>query len=209
MKMGCGVVIGLFLLAAGASIILNSVFKLDLPVFRSAVALLLIYAGFGLLLGGFGVHLPAFGGSGERVVFTDAELGPQAGNDGEREMSVVFGKGRIRLRDFQVSDEVTELRLNVVFGEGVVEIDPEVPVMVEASGAFGSTRMPDGNSVTFGTLTWRSPAFRPDAPHIRLRTSTLFGSTVFRLPRRGPLEPQGQDEGPPEAPPPPEGEVLE
>lgn len=167
MRFNVGWVVGLFLLVAGASILAKEVFHVDIPVFRIGFAAVLIYAGVSILLGVGGYRPPGVGQ--DMVVFSNAALVP----DGEGKMNVIMGRG-----DLEVGPTLLgkALELNVVFGDAVLKLDPDVPARVVSTTAFGSTTLPDTSSTGFGDRTWTSPSWKAGAPAVDIRTNVVFGA---------------------------------
>ncbi|MHB9156255.1 MAG: YitT family protein [Endomicrobiales bacterium] len=172
MKMGClffnGFFWGSLLIALGALIILKVLFNIDIPVFRILFALLLIYLGVKVLVGGpfccraRGVVPPA---------------GPATGAPGaaQNEYHVLFGKGVIDLTGVSVEQGTVRKNLDTVFGSSVVRIDPAMPVEITVNAVFAGARMPDGNLISFGKYTYRSPGFKEGANALMVDASVVFG----------------------------------
>jgi hypothetical protein len=164
------ILIALFFVLLGASILLNVFFKIHFPFVRVAFALVLIYGGVSLL---FGLHERQWRDE-DMSVFGVVELKPHDLTN--KELNVIFGKGTLDLSELRAP---AALKLNVVFGEAVVRFDPSIPLQVKSNGAFSETRLPDGNRVSFGEMSYRSKSFNEAEPAIVLEVSTVFGATKF------------------------------
>jgi predicted membrane protein len=167
--------IGVFFLLLGLSIILKAVFKIDLPVFRVLFALFLIYLGVRMLYGDYGWHI-----KGEpfrdkhSAVFSEGDFEWSA-EDGHRNYSVVFGDGKL---DLTGATGVDPVEVNSVFGNMDVFLDPKKLTQIRANAVFGDVSMPDGQSVSFGSLQARSPD-QPGEPKLKVHAHCVFGSVRF------------------------------
>lgn len=103
---------GIVLILIGLSIILQLVFKINIPVFRIVIAFLLIYAGIRGLVGG-----NWFRHDNDSVVFEERGLKPSGG----REYSVVFGKGVVEAVQ-PLPEKGDRFEVNTVFGSSVLRI---------------------------------------------------------------------------------------
>jgi hypothetical protein len=89
---------------------------------------------------------------------------------------VVFASSHVDLKDLKPG----EVRhLGVVFGEATLHYDPNVPVRVRTSTAFGATAFPDGSVVAFGGRTFTTPGTVSSEPVAEVDVDTVFGSTRF------------------------------
>ncbi len=165
------ILLALFFLLLGASILLNVMFKIHFPFARIALALFLIYAGVSLILG---VHARGWRDEGTNYLGA-AEFRPRDLTN--REFNVIMGKGVLDLSELRAPGAT--LKLNVVFGEAIVRYNPSVPLQVQSSGAFSDMRLPDGSRTTFGELRYRSKNASDAEPGITLEVSTVFGATRF------------------------------
>ena len=163
---------GLLLIVLGLAAILRS-FDIHIPIFRLIVAFFLIYLGISMLAGGplFNVRTPIM--EPGTVIFGETQF---TGEDlREEEINVIFGSGEIDLRGWSAEDIYTE-EINVIFGSANLILDPEQLVELDVSTVFGSARMPDGNSISFGDYNYRSPDLeRGDNADIFMDISVIFG----------------------------------
>lgn len=169
--MGCFLFSGLFwgavVILLGLSIILNGVFGVRIPLVRIVLALVLIYLGISLL-----VRRPVWKVGARSAVFSDTSV---RAAEAVGEYSVIFGKSDLDFTGVTLKPGANRVEVNVVFGSGIVRVSPAMPVRVVASSAFGSARMPDGNSAVFGEYTYKSPAFNPDSGYLDVRAAVVFG----------------------------------
>jgi predicted membrane protein len=166
--------IGLFFLLFGLSIILKAVFKIDLPVFRVLIALFLIYLGVKMLFTDYSFRMHAEPFTDKRTaVFAEGDF--KAGKESHQSYSVVFGDGKLDLTEAQADDAV---EVHSVFGNMDVYLDPKKLTQVRANSVFGEVSMPDGQSVSFGSLQARVPD-QPGDPKLRVHAHCVFGNIRF------------------------------
>jgi hypothetical protein len=172
-KMGflfSGVFWGSVLVLLGLSVIVRIVFNINVPVFRVVFALILIYLGIRVLMGGAWCR-PTCGAA----VFSDVNISSLSG---QKEYNVIFGKGTIDATDSTITDKNRNVRINTVFGDAHIIISAKVPTVVKVSSAFSGARMPDGSTVSFGEYLYKNKAATetsdPNATR-RIDVSVVFG----------------------------------
>ncbi|NPV69286.1 MAG: hypothetical protein HPY55_01415 [Firmicutes bacterium] len=160
---------GLLLIVWGVLALLRSFFNINLPVFRILVALFFIYMGVSVLVGGFG-HT----GDKNTVLFGERTI---PGDPAADEYNIIFGSGVIDLTRLTPVDR-GHIEVNVIFGGGTVKINPEIPIRIHASSAFGSASLPNGSATFFGEQTYTTKAAAEGVKMIELKVSTVFGSVT-------------------------------
>lgn len=161
---------GVIIILVGFTVILKAVFHIDIPLFRIVFALVLIYFGVKVLVGGF--H-----GSRDKptVLFGESQMEVQ---ESEKEYTVVFGKGLLDLSGVNPENRKTPVEFTTVFGQGTLKIDPGTPLRLKVSSAFAGARLPDGTNIAFGDYTYTSPSFDADEPFLDLEATVVFGNLV-------------------------------
>jgi predicted membrane protein len=167
-----GIFWGSLLILWGISIIIKSVFHVDIPIFSIILAFIFIYIGIHILTGGF-----KFQGRADQysIIFGEGVLKYQEKDNKPAEYSVIFGKGTIDLTGISVEKKNIYIKANTIFGQGNIEIDSRLPVIVKANVAFASTTLPDNSMATFGKYVYKSPDYQPDKNHLELETDVVFG----------------------------------
>ena len=161
---------GVLLILFGISAILRS-FNINIPFFRIFIALLFIYFGISLMIGGPRFHQSYRDGS--TAIFSNIKITAQDITDDE--FSIIFGSGELDLRDIE-TNQIRNLEVNVIFGSGTVILDRDQLAEIKVSSAFGSARMPDGNNISFGEYTYRTPNMETDInPNLTIDGSVVFG----------------------------------
>ena len=61
-----------------------------------------------------------------------------------------------------------------------VLINPNIPMKIRVSSAFGGGQMPDGRTVAFGERVYRSPSYRDSIPCVNVRANVAFGGIEIR-----------------------------
>jgi len=161
-----GVFWGSLLVLWGVSMILNAVFHVNIPFFRIAFALIVIWFGVRLLLGG------RCWKTGHSAVFTGAEYKP---DKVQGEYSAVFGNLAVDLSGARLEGEVTRSEVNTVFGSGQVKLGSKYPVRIRASSAFGNVKLPDGRTIAFGDAKWENRTAKSGEKVLELKVNAVFG----------------------------------
>lgn len=158
---------GIILILIGVSIIVRVLFNIDLPVFRIVFALIIIYFGVKILTGGNWIKT-----NGKTAIFDNKTM--NVATDGT-EYNVIFSKARIDA-DSKLQENGEKLEINSVFGSTVLKISSVVPTMVKVSAAFSTTYLPDGNSISFGSYTYKNSSFSPNSPYRLIEANAVFSS---------------------------------
>jgi predicted membrane protein len=166
-----GIFWGGFLIILGLLAIVKAVFHLNISMFRIGFALLIIAIGLSML-----VTRPRFHGGNNTVLFGNRQLFLAE----QDEYNVIFGQGLIDLSAVNNEPRTRQLEINVVFGEGVIKINPDLPMTIKVSSVFAGAELPDGNRVTMGDYTYRTPNYTEHNGGIRVKANVIFGNLVFR-----------------------------
>ena len=165
-----GVFWGILLIIWGISIIIKVVFKIDLPIIRILFAILLIYWGLKMLFG------LSFNLKQENVFqqTQNARLHPR------REYNVIFSKGNIDLRDLDFPTKTTKIEIDVVMGNGIVRLNPNVPFKMKVEAVLAEARLPEKNLAFFGDAVFYSPAFQADKPYFLIELDVVLGNAEVK-----------------------------
>jgi len=193
--------LGVFLLLLGLSIIIRILFKIDVPLVRITFACFLIYMGIRMITG------MGCGNSRHHIFSTfmnPSKLNESTDSHGEKSYSTVFGKSRIDLTarpggsDEKSSSLPRHIEIHSVFGETTVLINPKIATRIKATSVFGIAEMPDGSSVPFGTLFYKT---QPQANEtlIEIEGNSVFGVIKFiaqeaPAPQAAPAKPEKKEE---------------
>lgn len=163
---------GLVLVAAGVLMIINYIFKLNIPVFKILVGLVLIYIGVYIILGFKGWKIQSYY-DGKTAVFSDMSIKPEKV---ESEYNIIFSKGEIDLSAMTEADLNKHIDISAVFGSAVVKLPANLPVKVRGSAVFGSVTLPNKQSLGFGDIRYDSA--QGDSA-IYIEANAVFGNIVF------------------------------
>jgi hypothetical protein len=162
---------GALLIVAGVLLIVRKYVPFNLPIGRIIVALVFVYLGVRIIVGGTALR-------NENTVVFGSRTTLAGDAAASRDYNVIFGSGDIDFTSLPADGATREV--NVIFGSGTLRLNPDTPVQVRMSSAFGSVRTPDGSTVSFGDRTWTSPAYREGSPALRVKAAAVFGSLSIR-----------------------------
>ncbi|HVC09439.1 MAG TPA: LiaF domain-containing protein [Elusimicrobiota bacterium] len=167
------VIAGTFLVLLGFGMILQ-VFGIHLPLVRTALALLIIYAGVRVLLpGSRGVCRGWTRNGAGSAVFSSSSV-EHSGSE-PAEYNVAFGSQKIDLTKVDLSKGDVRVRVNAAFGSTEVKLDPATPVKIVFSCAFGGVKFPGGSAAVIGTNTYKSESYKEGLPALLIDADAAFG----------------------------------
>ncbi len=169
-----GIFWGVLLIVVGVWFILRRFLPVHIPVVRLIIAVLFVYVGIRVLVRG------PFSGSGPTGVFSESHQRYTPGWD--RDYNIIFSRGDVDLSDVSVGASGVHTQVNVVFGSGVLRVNPALPVRIDMSAAFGTVEAPDGRAVSFGDTVYTSGSYRDGAPALVVHATAVFGRLVIARP---------------------------
>jgi len=164
-----GIFWGILLIAVGAWFIFRRLLPFHFPVLRLIVAVLFIYVGIRVLVHGPVVTLAP--------VFSESHQRYSPGWD--RDYDIIFARGDVDLSSVSIAGTSVRTQVNVVFGSGVLRLNPAVPVRVDMTAAFGAVDAPDGRSVSFGDSVYTTRPYRDGDPALVIHATAVFGRLVI------------------------------
>jgi len=165
---------GVVVMLLGLSIILNAVFKIHFPLFKTILALFLIYVGMKML---YGAIRPGYRNHEQSAVFGGSSFQPESIKDGEK-FETVFGSQRIDLRNVQLQPGITAIDVDCVFGSQMIYIPSGVNIRVKGSSVFGSVKFPNGDQLSFGDRNF-DEGRETDWPTLMIDADCVFGSITI------------------------------
>ncbi len=165
---------GVLLILLGIATIIKVVFQINIPLGRIFFAFILIYIGFWFLLGGkFGWQPQRYGNT---VVFNESQV--SITELSTEEYNVIFGKGTMDLTGIIMNKVgVTRLKINTIFGSGVIKINPDIPTKIVFDSPFAAVRLPDGNNITFGSnYAYTTKNYQENQGYLLIKADVVFGS---------------------------------
>ncbi len=171
MKMGAGMFWGIVIILIGLSVLLKGL-NIHFPIFKIVIGILFIYFGIKIITGGFG-HKTFHGGKNE-VIFGEKEFTTE--NVKDQEYNVLFAKGLFDLTNVSPQTPGQHLKINTVFGASELRIKKNMPVKLTISTAFGSAKLPNGNSTALGTTHYSSENLKEQEPFFDIKADVVFGA---------------------------------
>ncbi|MEJ6950555.1 LiaF domain-containing protein [Natronospora cellulosivora (SeqCode)] len=158
---------GVLLILLGVSAVLKS-FNINIPLFRTFIALVFIYIGFALLFGqSILVDIDE-----NLTIFSESNYSLSVPED--REINVLFGSSIIDLTNLEIEDDEINIEVNNIFASTEIQLSRNLPLRINASSVFGSASFPDGSKISFGEHKYNS--VDDDIEHIYLDINTVFAS---------------------------------
>lgn len=162
---------GVLLIMWGLSLILKSVFHINIPVMRVAIAVLIIWWGFKVLIGNH-----SFSGK-NTILFEKSSFEEDAG---DADYNVVFGSGVVDLRGVDISNGSKTVKVDVVFGEVKILTDPNIPTITKLSVVFGEGTTPEGSVSFIGDRKYANSIYQKKEPALIIKVDVVFGSLRIR-----------------------------
>jgi predicted membrane protein len=169
---------GVLIILLGFSLIINHVFKIDIPFFKVVIALIIIYFGVNLLMDSFGIK---WNKKGEHSsVFSGQKLHPDL-IAADEEYNAVFGSIVVDLENTRFEGKDIEIEVNAVFGSARVYLPKNSNIKIKSTGVFGSVRTPDGGKVNFGE-NQSSLGDSNANQNVTIEANAVFGNVRFFQP---------------------------
>lgn len=172
---------GLFFLVIGLIIIVQTIFKIDLPILRILFGFLLIYWGLSVLFGSFGMKFNGFKvdrvHTSTEVIFTEGELRAKVSESEKAnpEYSTVFGNSKLDLSTLSGTDLEQSYEINNVFGKTQIMTDSNLPIEIRANTVLGNIQFRGNKSGVIGNTKLTSDGFDSTKPHLKLEINCVFG----------------------------------
>jgi hypothetical protein len=163
-----GIFWGLFFIVIGVWIMIRGYIPVHIPLIRVILALLFVWLGVRILIKGPEIR------DSNTTVFSDSHVQFDAESRGN-DYNVIFGRGYVDLSRLAPAGGGSHKEVNVIFGSGILHINPEVPTRIDMSSAFGTVVSPNGNSVAFGNMVYTTPSYREGADALRIKATAVFG----------------------------------
>lgn len=157
---------GLLLILTGLLLILRNIFGWDISIFRVILALILISFGASLLTERTRKQ------EEQNIMFSERSI--EANKDGE--YNIIFSSGKVDLSNLKPGQKV---KVNTIFSEGKIVINPDAPILIKGSSAFGSLSFPDKKSISFGDSQYQTKSFDQDKEYIKVESSVVFGDLTI------------------------------
>jgi predicted membrane protein len=170
-----GIFWGSILVLLGLSVIVRIVFNIHVPLVRIVFALVIIYLGVRVLVGG--TWNRCGGPNASTVVFSDVKT--ELPKD-STEYNIIFGKGVVKLDSAALAEKNKKVKINTVFGATEIVVSSNIPAIIRVTSAFSGARMPDGNIISFGEYVYKTKAVSDPAKALHVDASVVFGGLEIR-----------------------------
>ena len=166
MRIFGGVFMGIIFLTVGIILLLNSIFNFNINIFKLTIGILIVLFGVFILFNGF-----SFQDSGN-IVFREGIIRVSEVQD---EYNIIFSSGTVDLSKIKIENEVKKIKVNTIFADGKVILNPDVPTLIKASSAFGELELPDRSSVIFSSQKYRIGDISTNQGYLEIEASAVFG----------------------------------
>lgn len=162
-----GIFWGSILILLGVSIIVKVVFHVNIPIFRVAFALLLIFLGVKLLTG-----FSFFEKYQGTIIFEKKSV---LFDNNTKEYNTIFAKGEYDFSSIKPGLSSEKIQINTIFAESQLILNSQIPTFVRVNSVFALSKIPDGSSVSFGEMIYKTPSFKADSPALYINVNVIFG----------------------------------
>lgn len=173
----CGTLIfGIFFILFGMSLIFNIFFGINIPIFKIFFAFFFIYLGIKIIIGfptfNFCTHV-----THKETTFHGQTINEEFSSKKDS-YNYVFGSGVLDLSNIKIeNNKPLNIDVNVVFGNGTIKLNPNIPTKIKLTGAFSSTELPDKTSIALGSHTYFTHPTEQE-PQINIHANVVFGKLL-------------------------------
>jgi|YNPMSStandDraft_1061717.scaffolds.fasta_scaffold06364_5 predicted membrane protein len=164
---------GIILVLAGILMILNYIFKLNIPVLKFLFGFILVYIGISLIFGFKGFYRIRSYNDGKTSVFSEMNIKPETI---DKEYNIIFSKANIDLSNLSSDDIGKYIEINCVFGSSIIKIPSNLPIKIIGSTVFGNVSLPNNQHNSFGDINFKSSE---SDNYIYIDVNVVFGSIYF------------------------------
>lgn len=170
MRLFSGMFMGIVFLVVGVILLLNSFFNFNINIFKLILGIIIVLFGVFILFNGFGWQ------DNKNILFREGLIKVSKVED---EYNIIFSSGTIDLSKIKIGNEVKKIKINTIFAEGKVIINPEIPTVIKASSAFGELELPDKSSVIFSSKEYKTGKFSDNQGYFKIEANAVFGKLKF------------------------------
>ncbi|MBN8538809.1 MAG: hypothetical protein J0L82_00365 [Deltaproteobacteria bacterium] len=175
---------GITLATVGVLILVQSIFKIDLPIFRILIGVGIVYLGVKMVFGSFGLEIRGAKlekvATATSVIFTEADLRSKSDDKVNRDYQTVFGNSKLDLSVLTNEDLGEKFEVSAVFGKTEVLTPKDLPLVVHTNTAFGSVNVRGDKTTSIGNGIYRTPGFDSSKPHVKIEANSVFGEVEIR-----------------------------
>lgn len=155
---------GVLLILFGIILLVRYIFNVNIPVFKITIGIICLLMGISLFING--------SENETSIVFSNRVIKV---TNLDKEYFLIFSKGSIDLSDLSSQNKERKVKINTLFSEGTIKINPQTPILIKMNSAFAITKMPDNVSVNFGNYKYMTKSFKQDANPIEIEAKVVFG----------------------------------
>lgn len=155
---------GILFTILGILIVARNVFKVNIPVFKIAFGMLFIFIGISLF-----ISEP--GESNNNIFFSNKAIQV---TDLDKEYNLIFSRGTIDLSKVSPQNKGQKLKINTIFSDGTIVINPQTPALISTNSAFAITETPDDASISFGKYKYLTKSYEKERNYLQVETKTVF-----------------------------------
>ncbi len=175
---------GLALVTIGLLFLVQSIFKIDLPILRILIGVGIVYLGVKMIFGSFGLEIRGAKlekvATATSVIFTEADLKSKTDNTVNRDFQTVFGNSKLDLTNLTAEEMAEKIEVSTVFGKTEVLTPKDMPLVVETNTAFGSVNVRGDKTTAIGNGVFRTPGFEANKPYLKIEANSVFGEVEIR-----------------------------
>ncbi|MBO9668363.1 MAG: hypothetical protein J7501_16310 [Bdellovibrio sp.] len=168
---------GILIVVIGLCFLADSVFGINIPIFRILCGVLLVYFGLQVILGSFGAQYKLNAEkrkTDHEAIFSESTFQYPNGSQA-KEYITVFGNSKLDLSSVEKVEEVN-LESVTVFGNTEIIVKKGTPLRIQAATAFGRSEMPGRNNFALGEYLYVTPGLKDGDPAMTFKTTSVFGS---------------------------------
>lgn len=167
--MGAGLFWGIILVVIGLSIIFRVLF--DISIIRIVIAVIFILIGIKILIG-----KSFFISEDDENTIAFAERVIRSAPVHKAEYNTIFGKSVYDFREVKsLPQHKTKVEFNSIFGSTEVYLPDSIAVRIKADAVFSGVKLPNGNTVAFGTANYSSETADSSLPLLIIEANAVFG----------------------------------
>lgn len=169
---------GAVLILWGLSVIVDTLFHINIPIFRIVFALIIILFGLQMLFGWKIGSRDYVHSNDHNIIFGTANI---KATPATREYNIIFANGEVDITEPNPEWVNSKLEVNTIFGSGVIRLNPEIPIKIVSNAAFGRITTPDSAQSVFGEHVYQTPALKENQPYLLIKADAVFGNMDIEL----------------------------
>jgi len=170
MRLFGGMFMGVVFLVVGVILLLNSLFNFNINIFKLILGIIIVLFGVFVLFNGFGFE------DSRNIIFREGVIRV---SKAQGEYNIIFASGSVDLSKVKVDDNVRKIKINTIFADGKVILNPDVPTVIKASSAFGELELPDKSSAIFSSKEYKIGEVSINKGYLEIEADAVFAKLRF------------------------------